>query len=37
MRGVSRASLADAKERLAALVPRTSSASELAGELFAVV
>ena len=37
MRGASRASLADAKERLAALVPRTSSASELAGELFAVV
>jgi F-type H+-transporting ATPase subunit delta len=40
MRGVSRASLADARERLAALVTRTSSpesASELAGELFAVV
>jgi F-type H+-transporting ATPase subunit delta len=36
MRGVSRASLADAKERLAALVSGTSSASELAGELFAV-
>jgi F-type H+-transporting ATPase subunit delta len=37
MRGVSRASLADAKERLVALLPRASSASELAGELFAVV
>lgn len=40
MRGVSRASLADAQERLAALATRTSSsasASELAGELFAVV
>lgn len=37
MRGASRASLADAKDRLAALATRTSSASELAGDLFAVV
>src|SRR5437660_5583749 len=36
MRGVSRASLADAKERLSALVQRSASASQLAGELFAV-
>lgn len=37
MRGVSRASLADAKDRLTALLNRTSSASQLADELFAVV
>jgi len=37
MRGVSRASLADAKDRLTALLNRTSSPSRLAGELFAVV
>jgi F-type H+-transporting ATPase subunit delta len=37
MRGVSRASLADAQDRLAALLNRTSSASQLADELFAVV
>ncbi|MGH3393528.1 MAG: F0F1 ATP synthase subunit delta, partial [Streptosporangiaceae bacterium] len=37
MRGASRASLADAKDRLGALATRRSSASELAGELFAVV
>lgn len=36
MRGVSRASLADAKERLSALAERSASASELADELFAV-
>lgn len=36
MRGASRASLADAKERLAALADRTTSAQTLAGELFAV-
>jgi F-type H+-transporting ATPase subunit delta len=37
MRGVSRASLADATDRLTALLNRTSSASQLADELFAVV
>jgi F-type H+-transporting ATPase subunit delta len=37
MRGASRASLADAKERLTALVTRLDSASQLADELFAVV
>jgi F-type H+-transporting ATPase subunit delta len=37
MRGASRASLADARERLDALLARTSSASQLADELFAVV
>ncbi len=36
MRGSSRASLADAKDRLGALLTRTSSASQLADELFAV-
>jgi F-type H+-transporting ATPase subunit delta len=37
MRGSSRASLADAKERLLVLASRTSDAGQLGGELFAVV
>lgn len=37
MRGASRASLADARERLTALVTRLSDASQLADELFSVV
>jgi F-type H+-transporting ATPase subunit delta len=37
MRGASRASLADAKERLAALAARSGSASQLGEELFALV
>jgi F-type H+-transporting ATPase subunit delta len=37
MRGVSRASLEDAKERLLALTARTSDAARVGGELFAVV
>jgi F-type H+-transporting ATPase subunit delta len=37
MRGASRASLADAKERLLALAGRTSDAGQAGGELFAVV
>jgi F-type H+-transporting ATPase subunit delta len=37
MRGASRASLADAKERLLVLATRTSDAGQLGGELFEVV
>jgi F-type H+-transporting ATPase subunit delta len=37
MRGTSRASLVDAKERLTVLAARSSSAAQLGGELFAVV
>jgi F-type H+-transporting ATPase subunit delta len=37
MRGASRASLADAKERLLALASRTSDAGQVGGQLFAVL
>lgn len=37
MRGASRASLADAKQRMAALAARSQAAGQIGGELFAVV